>query len=204
MLNVKDYFSNKNVITECVINIQRQDPEHLINHLENYITFHLMVYLAFNIAFNLIYVNQFICELYSTIFEKNFIKNVWTLMTSYQDIKIDECYITFSDTDILSYIITSIVELINTIQETRDIIYEEVILSAYVFIKTSVTDNLIKEMEEISSLNITIMKIEETSLLDNIIMEMEEIKEHILVDILISRVECDVVTNFWPSHREGV
>ena len=34
-------------------------------------------------------------------------------------------------------------------------------------------------------------------------MEIEEIKKHILVDILISRIGCDVVTNFWPSHREG-
>ena len=112
-------------------------------------------------------------------------------MIAHQAIKIDECYATISDTDISVYATTSIVELIDTIQETGNIIYEEVILTAYVFIKTSGIDNPIKEMEETSSLNITIMKIEETS-------------EHNLVTILISRIEGDVMTNFWPSHREGV
>ena len=31
-----------------------------------------------------------------------------------------------------------------------------------------------------------------------------EIEEHIVVKIINSRIEGDVVTNFWPSHREGV
>ena len=74
--------------------------QHLINLLEKYITNHLIINSVFNLTLDIIYVNQFIIELYSTIFETNAIKNVQTFMTSYLDIKAYELYNPFNGTDI--------------------------------------------------------------------------------------------------------
>ena len=224
-LSLMDYFINK-IIIEFVINLQHQDItcSHFIHHLkqhepnivcqtnsasnihhrvdhlqyitfnlfEKYITFNLTINLVFNLTFNIIYVNQVIIELYSTIFETHTIRNVHAFVITYQDIKIDECYINISGTGILVYANAIIVELIDIIQNwTKTIIYKEVILSAYVIIRTSEIDNIIMAIKGISLLSITIMK-------------LEEITKLILENILISRIEGDVVTNFWPSHREGV
>ena len=190
--------------------------DHLINHLESYITFHLLIYLAFNIILGISYINQFIIEPYSTILETGVIRNVNTDKTSYMDIKIHEQYTNTGDTDVSVYLIISIVELIDSIRETRTIIVAEdradikiikeeseevstsccflieIIVLFYVFIFTSKGDSIIVKMERISQQGVNIMKREETS-------------EHNLVDILISRIDSDVLSSLsWTSHREGV
>ena len=152
--------------------------QYLINLFEKYITLHLIINFVFNIASSIIYLNQFIMEPYSTISETIAIRNAETFVTSYVDIKVYERYNTLNNTDILVYAVINIVKLMASSQKTGIIIYVKTILSFYVFIIAPEVD-------------ILIMKIEETS-------------KHILVDILISRIEGDVVTNFWPSHREGV
>ena len=108
-----------------------------------------MTYLVFDITFSVVYINQFIIELYSTIFETNVIKNVNTLRTSYMDIMLQELYITsmINGIGISAYTIINIVELIDTLQETGIIIYVETILLFYVFIFTSKVDNTIMEIE---------------------------------------------------------
>ena len=144
--------------------------DHLINHLESYITFHLLIYLIFNITLDISYINQFIIEPYSTVLETDVIRNVNTDKTSYMDTKIHELYTTTGDTDISVYLIISIVELMNSIRETRTIIvaedradikiikeeFEEVSTSCcflieiivlfYVFIFTSKGDSIIVKM----------------------------------------------------------
>ena len=190
--------------------------DHLINYLESYITFHILIYLTFNITLDISYFNQFIIEPYSTILETEIIRNVNTDKTSYMDIKIHELYTTTGDTDISVSLIISIVELSDSIRETRTIIvaedradiriikeeFEEVstsycfliesIVMFYVFIFTPNGDSIIVKMERTSQQGVNIMKRDETS-------------EHNLVDILISRIDSNVLSNLsWTSHREGV
>ena len=189
--------------------------DHLINHLESYITLHLLIYLTFNITLDISYINQFIIEPYSTILETDAIRNVNIDKTSYMDIKIHELYITTGDTDISVYLIISIVELIDSIRGTRTIIVAEdradiriikeefeeistsccflieIIVLFYVFILPSKGDSIILKMERTSQQGVNIMEREETS-------------EHSLVDITISRIDSDVLSSPWTSHREGV
>ena len=96
--------------------------EHIIHHLESYNTFNIPSYLVFNIKFSISYLNQPIVEPYSTTIETNSIRNMITGMTSYMDIKTCELYITAGNSDILVYIVISIVELISSILERRPII----------------------------------------------------------------------------------
>ena len=71
-------------------------------------------------------------------------------MSSYTDIKVSESYILVKDTDISSYTTISIEESIDTIQETRTIIYMGTILSLYVIIMALEKDNIILGIEETS------------------------------------------------------
>ena len=96
--------------------------EHIIHHLESYITPNILIHITFNITVYISYISHLIIEPYSTIIETDVIRNVNTDKTSFMDIKIPELYITTGDTNISVYIITSIVELINSIMETRTII----------------------------------------------------------------------------------
>ena len=150
LVGITDYNTDQ-IITDLVISIQlhklqqlniihlinstsniyyrvESNLEHLINHIESYITYHLKIYSIFDITLVIDYLNQLITELYDTIIETEVIRNVNSKETSYMDIMISESYILTGDTDVLVYLITSIVKLINNIKETRIIIVEDDIM----------------------------------------------------------------------------